>query len=65
MPRDLNASVAFSRDRLGLRETGRGKGGRIAHHAAGPWCPDRRGPAIDLGGVTRAQAEAITGPVPD
>jgi catechol 2,3-dioxygenase len=33
--RDLDASVAFYRDLLGLRETGRGKGGRIAFLSAG------------------------------
>lgn len=33
--RDLEASVAFYRDVLGLRETGRGKGGRIAFLSAG------------------------------
>ena len=33
--RDLDTSVAFYRDRLGLHETGRGKGGRIAFLSAG------------------------------
>ncbi len=33
--RDLEASVGFYRDRLGLRETGRGKGGRIVFLSAG------------------------------
>ena len=33
--RDLDAAVAFYRDLLGLRETGRGKGGRIAFLSAG------------------------------
>jgi catechol 2,3-dioxygenase len=33
--RDLDASVAFYRDLLGLRETGRGKGGRMAFLSAG------------------------------
>lgn len=33
--RDLEASVRFYRDLLGLRETGRGKGGRIAFLSAG------------------------------
>lgn len=33
--RDLDASIAFYRDLLGLRETGRGKGGRIAFLSAG------------------------------
>jgi catechol-2,3-dioxygenase len=33
--RDLEASVRFYRDVLGLRETGRGKGGRIAFLSAG------------------------------
>ena len=33
--RDLDTSVTFYRDRLGLRETGRGKGGRIAFLSAG------------------------------
>jgi catechol 2,3-dioxygenase len=32
--RDLDASIAFYRDLLGLRETGRGKGGRIAFLSA-------------------------------
>jgi catechol-2,3-dioxygenase len=32
--RDLDAAVAFYRDLLGLRETGRGKGGRIAFLSA-------------------------------
>jgi catechol-2,3-dioxygenase len=34
--RDLEASVRFYRDVLGLAETGRGKGGRIAFFSAGP-----------------------------
>jgi catechol 2,3-dioxygenase len=33
--RDLDAAVCFYRDVLGLRETGRGKGGRIAFLSAG------------------------------
>ena len=33
--RDLEASVRFYRDAIGLRETGRGKGGRIAFLSAG------------------------------
>lgn len=33
--RDLDTSLAFYRDLLGLRETGRGKGGRIAFLSAG------------------------------
>ena len=33
--RDLEASVSFYRDVLGLRETGRGKDGRIAFLSAG------------------------------
>lgn len=33
--RDLEASARFYRDILGLRETGRGKGGRIAFFSAG------------------------------
>jgi catechol 2,3-dioxygenase len=33
--RDLDASVGFYRDLLGLRETGRGKGGRIVFLSAG------------------------------
>jgi catechol 2,3-dioxygenase len=33
--RDLDASVRFYRDVLGLAETGRGKGGRIAFLSAG------------------------------
>ena len=33
--RDLEASVHFYRDAVGLRETGRGKGGRIAFLSAG------------------------------
>jgi len=33
--RDLDASVGFYRDLLGLRETGRGKGGRMAFLSAG------------------------------
>jgi catechol 2,3-dioxygenase len=33
--RDLEASLAFYRDFLGLAETGRGKGGRIAFLSAG------------------------------
>jgi catechol 2,3-dioxygenase len=33
--RDLDASLAFYRDLLGLRETERGKGGRIAFLSAG------------------------------
>lgn len=33
--RDLDASLRFYRDLLGLRETGRGKGGRIAFLSAG------------------------------
>ena len=33
--RNLDASLAFNRDLLGLRETGRGKGGRIAFLSAG------------------------------
>ena len=33
--RDLDASVEFYRDLLGLRETGRGKGGRMAFLSAG------------------------------
>ena len=33
--RDLDAAIAFYRDLLGLRETGRGKGGRIAFLSAG------------------------------
>jgi catechol 2,3-dioxygenase len=33
--RDLDASLTFYRDLLGLRETGRGKGGRIAFLSAG------------------------------
>src|SRR5881296_526484 len=33
--RDLDASVRFYRDLLGLSETGRGKGGRIAFLSAG------------------------------
>ena len=33
--RDLEASVRFYRDVLGLRETGRGKGGRIAFLSTG------------------------------
>ncbi len=33
--RDLEASVGFYRDLLGLRETGRGKGGRIVFLSAG------------------------------
>lgn len=33
--RDLEASVRFYRDLLGLHETGRGKGGRIAFLSAG------------------------------
>ncbi len=33
--RDLEASVRFYRDVLGLRESGRGKGGRIAFLSAG------------------------------
>lgn len=34
--RDLDSSVGFYRDILGLRETGRGKGGRIVFLSAGP-----------------------------
>jgi len=34
--RDLEASVQFYRDILGLKEVGRGKGGRIAFFSAGP-----------------------------
>ena len=34
--RDLESSVAFYRDLLGLRETGRGKDGRIVFLSAGP-----------------------------
>ncbi|MBI4562282.1 MAG: VOC family protein [Candidatus Rokubacteria bacterium] len=34
--RDLDASVRFYRDILGLKEVGRGKGGRIAFFSAGP-----------------------------
>jgi catechol 2,3-dioxygenase len=33
--RDLDSSVGFYRDLLGLRETGRGKGGRIVFLSAG------------------------------
>ena len=33
--RDLEAALRFYRDLLGLRETGRGKGGRIAFLSAG------------------------------
>ncbi|HET8575778.1 MAG TPA: VOC family protein [Methylomirabilota bacterium] len=33
--RDLEASLRFYRDLLGLKETGRGKGGRIAFLSAG------------------------------
>ena len=33
--RDLGSSVSFYRDILGLRETGRGKGGRIVFLSAG------------------------------
>lgn len=33
--RDLDSSVGFYRDFLGLRETGRGKGGRIVFLSAG------------------------------
>jgi catechol 2,3-dioxygenase len=34
--RDLDSSVRFYRDLLGLRETGRGKNGRIVFLSAGP-----------------------------
>jgi catechol-2,3-dioxygenase len=34
--RDLEASVRFYRDTLGLTDVGRGKGGRIAFFSAGP-----------------------------
>ncbi|MBI4609614.1 MAG: VOC family protein [Candidatus Rokubacteria bacterium] len=34
--RDLEASIHFYRDVLGLKDVGRGKGGRIAFFSAGP-----------------------------